>query len=150
VESHKTEIIGGEKLMIIQKIDPAREAFSDYALEETILTVGGIDVDLAAEQADQEVVITFSDHSGMIHRGMMPCCKYVAEVIIPPRQYKTVEVEGPPSGMGASGKGAGKDEVSATHMETVPEPLDLDSVVLNIWPVDRLEETIITGEANAD
>jgi hypothetical protein len=131
--------------MIIQKIDPAREAFSDYALEEAILTVGGIDVDLAAEQVDQEMVITFSDHNGMIHRGMMPCCKYVAEVIIPPRQYKTVEVEGSLSGMDAD-----KDEVPATHMETVPVPLDLDSVVLNLWPVDGQEETIVTGEENAD
>jgi hypothetical protein len=138
--------------MIIQKIDPAREAFSDYSIEEAILTVGGIEVDLAAEQGDQEVVITFSDHNGTIQQGMMPCCKYVAEVIIPPRKYEMVEVEGPPSGMAASGNNAGKnkDEVPAMHMETVPIPLDMDSVVLNLWPVDGQEEAIITGEENAD
>jgi hypothetical protein len=133
--------------MVIQKIDPAREAFSDYTLEYAILTVGGIAVDLTAEQGDQEAVITFSDHNGAIHRGMMPCCKYVAEVIIPPRKYDTVEADGPPSGMTSPDN---EDEVPQTHMETVPVPLDLDSVVLNLWPVDGQEEAIITGEENAD
>jgi hypothetical protein len=137
--------------MIVQKIDPDREAFSDYSLEDAILTVGGIAVDLSAEQGDQEVVITFSDHNGMIHRGMTPCCKYVAEVIIPPRKYEVAEAEGPPANTFA-GKDNEGDEPE-THTETVPVPLDLDSVVLNLWPVDNdgHEETIVAGgEENAD
>ena len=137
--------------MIVQKIDPDREAFSDYSLEDTILTVGGIVVDLDAEQGDQEVVITFSDHEGMIHRGMMHCCKYVAEVIIPPRKYEVVEADGPPANT-FSGKD-NEGEEPETHTETVPVPLDLDSVVLNLWPVDTdgHEETIVAGgEGNPD
>ena len=137
--------------MIIQKIDPARKAFGDYSLEGTVLMVGGIDIDLEAEQREQEVVITFSDHNGMIHRGMMPCCKYVAEVKIPPRKYESVEVGGHPADT-LSGED-NKGEEPQTHTETVPVPLDLDSVVLNLWPVenDRHEETIGSGgEGNAN
>jgi hypothetical protein len=132
--------------MIIQKIDPAREAFSDYSFDGAILTIGGIAVDLEAEQGDQEVIITFSDHNGMIHRGMMPCCKYVAEVLIPPRQYLSVETEGPPASF------TGDGEVLATHMETVPVPLDVDSVILKLWPAEdgRQETDMAEGAENAD
>jgi hypothetical protein len=115
--------------MIIEKVDRNREAFSDYALEGTVLTVGGIPVDLETEQGDQEVIITFSNHEGMIHRGMMPCCEYVADLIIPPRKYETVEVEN------ERGEDEDADEGPKTHMESVPVPLDLDSVVLKLWPV---------------
>jgi hypothetical protein len=139
--------------MIIKKVDPGREAFSDYSLEGAVLTIGGIAVDLEAEQKDQEVIITFSDHNGMTHRGMTPCCDYVAEALIPPRRYETVEAEGPPSGTGAPGDNADKDGAPATHMETVPVPLDLDSVILKLWPAehDRHEEAnMAEGEENAD
>jgi hypothetical protein len=138
--------------MIIQKVDPDREAFSDYTLEETILTIGGIAVDLEAEQGSQEAIIAFSNHDGVVRRGLMPCCEYVAEVIIPPRRYETVEVEGPPvdafSGNdNGNGKGGKKKEVPATHLETVPVPLDMDSVILKLWPAehDRHEEAIMAG-----
>jgi hypothetical protein len=114
--------------MIIEKIDPAREAFGDYALEEAVLTVGGVSIDLEAEQGEQEAVITFSNHNGVIHRGMMPCGEYVADVIIPPRKYETVEVE--------DDRGEdGGDEGPGTHTESVPVALELDSVILRLWPV---------------
>jgi hypothetical protein len=139
--------------MIIKKVDPVREAFSDYSLEGAVLTIGGIAVDLETEQEDQEVIITFSNHNGMIHRGMMPCCDYVAEVLIPPRRYETVEVDGPPtSGFSSNGEG-NQNEAPATHMETVPVPLDLDSVILKLWPVEynRHEEVNMAGgEENAN
>jgi hypothetical protein len=115
--------------MIIEKVDPNREAFSDYSLEGTVLTVGGIPVDLETEQGEQEVIITFSNHEGMIHRGMMPCCEYVADLIIPPRKYETVEVEN------ELGEDEDADEGPKTHTESIPVPLDLDSVVLKLWPV---------------
>jgi hypothetical protein len=139
--------------MIIEKVDPAREAFNNYSLEEAILTIGGIAVDLEAEQEDQEVIITFSDHNGMIHRGMMPCCNYVAEVLIPPRRYETVEAEGPPTSTFSGNGNEGDEEEPVTHMETVLVPLDLDSVILKLWPAeyDRQEETnMVGGEENAE
>jgi hypothetical protein len=138
--------------MIIQKIDPGREAFSDYSLDGAILTIGGIAVDLETEQKDHELIVTFSDHNGMIHRGMMPCCNYVAEVLIPPRRYETVEAEGPPTSTFSGNGKEGDEEVPATHMETVPVPLDLDSVILKLWPAeyDRQEEiSMAEGEENA-
>jgi hypothetical protein len=106
--------------MIIEKVDPSREAFSDYSLEETILTVGGIEVDLTAEQGDQESIVTFAICNGKVHRGMMPCCEYVADVIIPPRKYDLAEMA---------------NEEAETRTESVPVPLDLDSVTLRLWPV---------------
>jgi hypothetical protein len=112
--------------MIIEKVDPVRESFSDYSLAGTVLTIGGIAVDLAAEQGDQEVVITFSEHGGMIHRGMMPASAYIADVIIPPRKYDQVE---------SDGEGGEADEVPESETENVPAALDLDSVVLRLWPV---------------
>jgi hypothetical protein len=120
--------------MIIEKVDPAREAFGDYSLEGAILTIGGIAVDLEAEEGDQEVIITFSNHNGMIHRGMMPCCEYVADVLIPPRKYETVEAEGPGTGTAGSGGAKGEGKEPETHTESVPALLDLDSVTLRLWP----------------
>jgi hypothetical protein len=108
-----------------------------------VLTIAGIPVDLEAEQSDQEAIITFAACNGKVHRGMMPCCQYVADVVIPPRKYETVEAEGPGSGTAGSGgaKGKGKDEEPETHTESVPVPLDLDSVVLRLWPVVEQSET---------
>ena len=126
--------------MIVEKVDSSREAFSDYSLEGTVLTVAGIPVDLEEEQGDQEVVITFSACGGMVRREMMPCCEYVADVIIPPRKYETAEVEGPGSGTAGSGKAKGGEEPE-TRTESVPVPLDLDSVTLRLWPVAGQGET---------
>jgi hypothetical protein len=139
--------------MIIKKVDPAREAFSGYALEGAVLTIGGIAVDLETEQEDQEVIIAFSDHNGMIHRGMMPCCAYAAEVLIPPRRYETAEAEGPPEGAFFGSEEGSQSEAPATHMETVPVPLDLDSVIVKLWPAEhgRHEEVnMAEGEENAE
>jgi hypothetical protein len=121
--------------MIVEKVDPAREAFSDYSLEGAVLTIAGIPVNLEEEQDEQEVIITFAACDGKVHRGMMPCCQYVADVIIPPRKYDTVEAKGPGSGTAGSGDGEGTDEEPATHTESVPAPLDIDSVTLKLWPV---------------
>jgi hypothetical protein len=124
--------------MIIEKIDPARESFSDYSLDDDSLTIGGVTIELATEQDDQEKIITLGQCNGMVHRGLMPCCVYVAEVVIPPRRYEYEEVEG---------KEEGKTETIAT-----PIPLDTESVVLRLWPVvDEAESEInhrIMEEAN--
>jgi hypothetical protein len=139
--------------MLIQKVDPTHEAFSDYSLEGAILTIGGIKVDLEAEQKDQEVIVTFSDDNGMIHRGMTPCCKYVAEALIPPRQYLSVEVAGPPANDFSGGGGNNSEAaVPSTHTETTLVPLDVDSVILKLWPTEdgRQETDMAEGAENAD
>jgi hypothetical protein len=106
--------------MIIEKVDPAREAFGDFSLEGTILTIGGIAVVLVAEEGDQEVIITVGSCNGAVHRGLMPRCTYVADIIIPPRKYDTVTIEGENKGEATT--------------ETVPHPLDTDTVTLRLWP----------------
>ncbi|GHV79805.1 hypothetical protein AGMMS49944_15960 [Spirochaetia bacterium] len=120
--------------MIIEKIDPARESFSDFILEGTILTIGGVTIDLALEEGDQQVIIPFGSCEGKVHRGLMACCEHVADVVIPPRKYTTVEVDGPPQGT-AQGGISENEELPATHTETVPVPLDPESVVLKSWPI---------------
>ncbi|MDR1902874.1 MAG: hypothetical protein LBQ88_11405 [Treponema sp.] len=136
--------------MQIQKVDPNRESFSEYSLDGTILTIGDIELDLAEEQQDQEIVIPFGTCEGVIHRGLMPCCSYVAEVVIPPRRYEIVEVPDEPGiGTVSSGGTKKKDEEPGTHTENVPLPLDIDSVVLKLWPiVDMPEEKAMEGEEN--
>jgi hypothetical protein len=133
--------------MIIEKIDPARESFSDYSIENTILTIAGLTIDLAFEEGDQQVIIQFGSCNGKAHRGLMPRCEHVADVVIPPRKYKTVEVDGPPQGMSHNGENGG-EELPATHTETVPAPLDVESVILNLWPVDETRGNTIQEEEN--
>jgi hypothetical protein len=114
--------------MIIEKIDPLRECFSDYSLDDDSLTIGGVIIGLTADQGDQETIITLGKCNGMVHRGLMPCCVYVAEVVIPPRRYEYFEAEGED----------GEMETIAT-----PIPLDTESVVLRLWPVvDEAESKI--------
>jgi hypothetical protein len=128
--------------MIIEKIDPARESFSDFSIEDTMLTIADITIDLVLEEGDQQVIIPFGSCDGKVHRGLMPRCEHVADVVIPPRKYETVEVDGPPQGM------IEDDELPATHTETVPAPLNVESVILNLWPVDETWGKAIQEEEN--
>jgi hypothetical protein len=120
-------------MLIIEKVDLARECFSDYALNGNVLTIGGVAVDLADEEDDQEVIISFGSCNGRVHRGLMPCCVYVAEVIIPPRKYETVEVTAPPAMTGSEDEAM--DEDTETYTETHPLPLDINAVTLRLWPL---------------
>ena len=117
--------------MIVEKVDLGRDSFGEYSLDGTLLKIGGVTVDLAEEECEQEAIISFGKCNGMVHRGLKPCCVYVAEVIIPPRKYETVEVEGPPENW----TGGTDEEAPVTHTETVPVPLDTNSVTLKVWPV---------------
>jgi hypothetical protein len=115
--------------MQIQKVDPSRESFGDYSLDEHILTIGEIVLDLDEEERDQEVIISFTQCEGMVHRGLMDCGDYVAEVVIPPRRYVQEEVPD------EAKEGDDPDEELGTHTENVPVPLDIESVILKLWPV---------------
>jgi hypothetical protein len=130
--------------MIIEKVDPIRDSFNDFSLDGNILTIGGVEIDLEAEEGDQENIITLGSCNGMVHRGLKPCCVYVADVIIPPRKYESVEVDGP----GGSTAGGGEtDEEPATHTETVPVPLNTDSVTLRLWPITDETQGKVNQEA---
>jgi hypothetical protein len=134
--------------MIIVKIDPSRESFNDYSIDGTMLTIAGLTIDLALEEGDQQVIIQFGNCQGKVHRGLMPCCRHVADVVIPPRKYQTVEADGPPQGMTHSGI-ENNGELPATHTEMVPVHLDAESVILNLWPMDKIRDGVIQEEENA-
>jgi hypothetical protein len=121
--------------MIVERIDKKRECFSDYTLSEVVLTIGGKPIDLQAEQQEQEVIITFCRYGNEVHRGMMPNCEYAAEVIIPPRKYRSVEVRDTPRGETTEGEGMEEETEPKTHTEMVAVPLDSDTVVLQLWPI---------------
>jgi hypothetical protein len=119
--------------MIIKRVGKHQEVFSNYELEGKILSIAGIPLDLEAEQRDQEVSISFSRHNGKVQRGMMACCEYVAEVIIPPRKYQTVEVVDTKTDDTTEGEG-GETE-PRTHTKQVPLDFDFDTVVVYLWPI---------------
>jgi hypothetical protein len=123
--------------MIIEKIDPHRKSFNDFSLDGNILTISGIAVDLAAEEGDQETIITFGSSNGKVHRGLMPSCAYIADVIIPPRRYETIVLGD--GGEENSGGGAG---TPGPKTETIPAPFNPDSITLRLWPVVDEAETI--------
>jgi hypothetical protein len=125
--------------LIIENIDPHRKSFKDFSLDGNILTIGDIAIDLAAEEGDQETIITFGSCNEKVHRGLMPSCTYVADVIIPPRKYNVIALENDESeNTEEGGGGAG---TSGPKTETIPIPLDPDSVTLRLWPVvDEAED----------
>lgn len=125
--------------MIIERVDKKRDCFSDYTLNNGVLTIGGIPIDLQTEQQEQEVIITLCRCGKVVHRGMMPCCEYVAEVIIPPKKYQTIEVEDTSNGSDST-EGEEEEMEAKTHTEQVAVPLDLDTVVLHLWPVEAGQE----------
>lgn len=91
--------------MIVRRVDSKRESYREYSIGEGILTIGGIAIDVGAEQGEQEVIITLSRCGGEVHRGMSAGGAYVAEVIIPPRKYDLVEVASEPSEGEETGSG---------------------------------------------
>ena len=125
--------------MIIEKVDPACECFDDFFLDGKILTIGGgVIINLEAEEDDQEKIITIGACKGMVHRGLKPCCTYVADVIIPPRKYETVETDGEHPG-----------GETTTRIESIPVPLDTDSVTLRLWPVEK-DQGEVNNQSNME
>jgi hypothetical protein len=145
--------------MIIEKVDPGHECFSDYVLDGTDLIIGGengVIVDLEAEESDNEVVISFCQCNGTVHRGLMPQtnCAYIAEIIIPPRRYEDMEVENENAAPQDEDEFPLEEngEEQLTHTERIPVPLDIESVKIKVWPVEAQEENENKeeGEENAE
>jgi len=111
--------------MIVREVNEGPKI--DYALNGTVLTLGGgaISIDLAERQADTETVIDICRKDGQLVEG--PSRWYVATIIIPPRRYHLVD--------------AGQvDENGAPVLAREALPLDIDSVVLNLWAVPSQTE----------
>jgi hypothetical protein len=116
--------------MIVEKIDPDKKCFDDYSLDGNNIIIGNDTVNLENEEQDQEVRITFGICYGNIHRGLMPGCIYAADIIIPPRKYEVIE-----NTETENSDTAEEDSVREIKMESMPIPLNIDSVILRLWPV---------------
>lgn len=94
--------------MIIIEMNEGKKA--GYELNGTILRIAGREIDLQAEQKDVERKID------IIENG-----QYVANIIIPPARYKTIE----------------KTETIDGEQVVieVQEPLDINTVIIQLWAV---------------
>jgi hypothetical protein len=79
---------------------------------------GGVDVDLAAEEGDNQTIIDISRRGAGLVRGMGE--GYVACVLIPPRQYAQSE---------------GQEEPQ-------PVPLNVEAVELKLWQFLKSEKEV--------
>jgi len=94
--------------MIIIEMNEGKKA--GYELNGTILRIAGREIDLQVEQKDVERKID------IIENG-----QYVANIIIPPARYKTIE----------------KTETIDGEQVVieVQEPLDVNTVIIQLWAV---------------
>jgi hypothetical protein len=91
----------------------------DLNLEEKVLTVEGVDIDLEAEVQDCQTLITITrTEAGDFVRGLGGKAGYVADIEIPPREYRFEET--------------GEGETMTT--ERIALPLNLNVVILRLWP----------------
>lgn len=111
--------------MIVEKVDPTREVTTDIQLDGTLLSVAGVKINLEEEEADSQVLITVSRHEGVATRQSVAGGEYIADIIIPPRRYEPVEDIG---------------EDGEIKTESVPIPVDTNSVVLRLWPISAKSE----------
>jgi methyl coenzyme M reductase beta subunit len=99
--------------MIIREMNEGRKL--DYEINGYILKIADREIDLQAEQKDVEVKID------IINDG-----QYLANIIIPPARYKTVE----------------KTEIIDGETVTVEaqerEALDVNSVILQLWTIKEI------------
>jgi len=109
--------------------------FTSYSLNknEKKLTVENITIDLEESVLDDSknvINITRSCCGGHCVLGLEGKMGYVADIEIPPRQftYRTT--------------GEGED----AKTEQIPIPLDLNTVVLNLWPYGTEEKSEEEGE----
>jgi len=111
--------------MIVEKVDQAREVTTDIQLDGTLLSVAGVKINLEEEEADSQVLITVSLHGGIAMRQPVAGGEYIADIIIPPRRYEPVDDIG---------------EDGEIKTESVPLPIDINSVVLRLWPISAKSE----------
>lgn len=102
--------------MIIEKVDAQRSVENNWALNGNVLTVCGLTLDLEEEQQDSQARISIMCRNGEVCRGVSEGGEYIAEVVIPPRRYQLSEPEG-------------------EEAIVEPLPLDVDTVILRLWPI---------------
>ncbi|MDO5116013.1 MAG: hypothetical protein Q4D58_07965 [Synergistaceae bacterium] len=94
-----------------------------YSLAGTTLSIGGISIDLAAEQEDaQNIIDICANEKGEIVRGMNRA--YAANILIPPAEYTQT----------ATGE---TDEKGNAVYTLEKKPLDVGRVELVLWKYEK-------------
>lgn len=105
------------------------------AAEGTELNIadGALKMDLARQQQDSEVVRdVMATGEGLLNVGAGDY--YVAEVVIPPREYE--EVEAPPAADAAEGEAGQTEGGKEPAIMRRALPLDMDKVEVRLFSVD--------------
>jgi hypothetical protein len=100
---------------------------ASYSLNETEkkLTVEGVVIDLETAARDCQTIINITKNcDGKCVASLDGKCGYVADIEIPPREYRTEEF------------GEGDEKT----YEIMPLPLDTATVVLRLWPFGAEED----------
>lgn len=96
---------------------------------------GDLMFNVSKKERDYEVVIDICrDYTGGLVMGTADGQKYVAQVIIPPREYIETEVENP-SYMAESESGMGTESKTITVKD--PVPFDIDKCELRLWELEE-------------
>jgi hypothetical protein len=107
--------------------------FTEYSLDNSTkkLTIEGIIIDLEASSLDscQNILNITRNSDGTCVLGLEGKAGYVADIEIPPRQYRYETT------------GEGDDEKT----DRIPVPLDLNTVVLKLWPYGPEENPVEGG-----
>lgn len=104
--------------MRVKKIGQGGE-YTDFSLQDGVVTVGTINVDLAARQSDSQqiVTITRTGDEFFLEKGGRD---YAAVIEIPPKRYI-------------------EEIVSEDETLISPVELDIHAVVITLWPVRSSE-----------
>ncbi|NDY73995.1 hypothetical protein DO021_19705 [Desulfobacter hydrogenophilus] len=109
-----------------------------FTEEGTVLSHGDSIVDCAAWQADDQVTVDVCmDADGKLKFGVEDARVYVANIVIPGKQYvdqTLVDAEGVPM----------LDENGMEQLERVALPLDMGQVIGNLWTLPAEDMTSAT------
>lgn len=98
--------------------------FIDYEVNKNNLSFndGDLSFNVSKKERDYEVVIDIcEDYTGGLVMGTSTGDKYVAQVVIPAREYKEVETE---------------ENEQGTGKKSVPVPFDIEKCELKLWEME--------------
>lgn len=106
-----------------------------HSIKGSVLKIGKITIDLAKRQDNSQVIIDISRDGDTLVEGVGGKDGYVANIIIPPKEYEDVD----------TGR---VDEKKNPIIERRALPLNISKVVMNSWqfkPIETTAETTIKG-----
>ena len=89
--------------------------FPQYSLDGAILNIHGTGHDLVSLQENEQKIVDVLDDG-----------RFVANIIIPPAKYEEIETEE-------------VDEQGNNITKRLKKPLDVESVTLNLWKLEKQE-----------